>query len=252
MDTIYKSLCLGMLEKGTKREWGREQFDVRFRLNGKSDMVIRRRKMPLPYLAAEMTWQFSGASLPWFLEPFDKVMAKKCAGFAYGQTLFSGRVSRFNAAADILIRHPENSCTFISLHHMSGDYPGAMTLQFFVRDHLLHLFVSVQSCDLWNRLPYDVIFFSEVQKKMAQLLCVGVGMVTFNISQMFVEEDHVQDIKDAMYETHYDDVKIEFSPLWYVKDAIWDNVLNFYDDPKKGIMKEFRRNKIYVGGDDAE
>ncbi len=63
----------------------------------------------------------------------------------------------------------------------SKDTPCTISLQWMVRDKLLHCTVNMRSSDVWLGLPYDYFTFSQLTNFLSARIGVPVGSVTMNL-----------------------------------------------------------------------
>ncbi len=57
----------------------------------------------------------------------------------------------------------------------SKDTPCTLSLQFLIRDALLHTCVTMRSSDVWLGLPYDINTFTQITKSIANMLDLRLG-----------------------------------------------------------------------------
>lgn len=63
----------------------------------------------------------------------------------------------------------------------SRDIPCTISIQWFIRQKLLHCTVNMRSSDVWLGLPYDYFTFSQLTNFVAMKTGFGVGSVTMNL-----------------------------------------------------------------------
>jgi thymidylate synthase len=94
-------------------------------------------------------------------------------------------VQLFNAE-DIATDHKEIPCT--------------TTLQFHLRERVLHLSVTMRSNDAYWGLPHDVFCFTMLQEMMARRLGVELGQYYQYVGSMHVYNKHIDDIDSYLEE----------------------------------------------------
>lgn len=81
------------------------------------------------------------------------------------------------------------------------DTPCTISLQFFIRDNLLHMVTYMRSNDIWWGLPYDCYQFTMLQANLAHVLGCGVGHYTHNVGSLHLYErdwDKVGDLATSI------------------------------------------------------
>jgi thymidylate synthase len=100
---------------------------------------------------------------------------------AYGPRMFGGERSQYEVVRDRLKAKPDTRKAVIQLFDREDiladykDVPCTCTLQFLVRDSLLHLVVHMRSNDVFMGLPHDVFAFTMIQEILANDLGVKLG-----------------------------------------------------------------------------
>jgi thymidylate synthase len=80
------------------------------------------------------------------------------------------------------------------------DLPCTISLQWFIRDELVHCTVNMRSSDVWLGLPYDYFTFSQLTNLVAALLDREVGSVTMNLGSSHLYEEHWKAAERALSE----------------------------------------------------
>lgn len=83
------------------------------------------------------------------------------------------------------------------------DYPCTTSLQWLLRDGLLHMQVHMRSNDFWLGVPYDVFMFTQLQLTVASALGVGVGAYRHSAASLHIYEKHL-DMADALHDPRSD------------------------------------------------
>ena len=173
----------------------KEKLGVQFRLRNPRARLPRvpARNFSLSYFVAETLWYLSGDnSTAWISRyaPFwgnisdDGVTANS----AYGSRIFrphsriaGGSLIQWDYVKEELRRDPDSRRAVIHIRTPddsrldSKDVPCTLALQFFIRNSLLHLHVSMRSSDIILGLAYDVPAFTTMQEILASELGVGLG-----------------------------------------------------------------------------
>jgi len=175
----------------------RELRDVTLRIENPGEVHVLRtmRKPNLRIAATEAMHLIGGLSS---LQQLDRASGGRFSQFANGGRLLGAYGPRtfeqLPAVASLLRRDPNTRQAVVSLwtgrEHdaASRDVPCTTTLQFFLRDDLLHLRVTMRSNDAWLGVPYDLMMFSCLQRTMACALGVEPGEYTHSVGSMHLYE----------------------------------------------------------------
>lgn len=203
MNDIYRQLCGKVSVQGREVAGTRELRDSGFTLLDITDNIATARTgFSLPYMLGGLAWHFTGREDVEFISKFspsrkrigDDGAANRSAYGAiafnrYGfdqvaqviDTLERDPCSR-RAAIDFDVPNPERLET--------EDEVRAIALVFELREGKLDCTGIMRSDDVWLDTPYDVVFFTELQKHIANELGVGYGKYThFAVSLHAYGED---------------------------------------------------------------
>ncbi len=156
--------------------------------NGLNNIIFSEaRDMNYRFMIAEWLWIQAGLNDVESLARYNSVMRTfsddgKILKGAYGprlhpqwdyivNTLKSSPSSR-QAVSTIWAPSPESS----------KDIPCTISLQWMIRDGLLHCTINMRSSDVWLGLPYDFFSFSQLTNGLSARVGVPVGSVTMNLA----------------------------------------------------------------------
>lgn len=92
------------------------------------------------------------------------------------------------------------------------DTPCTLSLQFFIRDHKLHLTVNMRSSDVWLGLPNDYYVFSQLLNQMAATVTWPVGSLTMNLGSSHLYESNL----DAAQQTlNWNSYTVRTPQFWH-------------------------------------
>lgn len=124
-----------------------------------------------------------------------------------GETLrgcYGSRISSY--IGDIICKLRRDNDTrqaVLSIYHndydidaKTKDVPCTETLQFFIRDNLLHMIVNMRSNDILWGLPYDVFMFTSLQEVIANTLEVDLGCYYHNVGSFHVYEEFYEVVEN--------------------------------------------------------
>ena len=201
IDTIYLTLCRDLLhapQVGNTRELN----NVKVVLKDINNNVVSMRGLSPSYLFGELLWYFNGDNSLNFISNFSKFWGNisddgETCNSAYGYLMTSAYgFDQIEKVIEILNADPESRRAKINLNVPNPkvketlDEPCTMSLHFMIRKGNLDCTVVMRSNDIWFGFPYDVAFFTELQKYIAERLGVGYGWYThFAVSLHMYDRD---------------------------------------------------------------
>lgn len=81
----------------------------------------------------------------------------------------------------------------------SLDIPCTVSMQFLIRDRLLHTIVNMRSSDVWLGLPYDFFAFSMLANSLSATLGVPIGSLTMNLGSSHLYGDDLLKTTEVEY-----------------------------------------------------
>ena len=189
LDDIYLSICKDLLH-APKVGNTRELTNVKLVLKDISNSIVGVREISLSYLFGEMVWYFTGRNETSFISKFSKFWANisddgVTANSAYGYLMkYAFGFDQIEKVIEILKKDPNSRRAKININtprknvDTTLDEPCTMFLHFMIRHNKLHCTAVMRSNDIWYGLPYDVAFFTEVQKFIADKLGLAYGEYT--------------------------------------------------------------------------
>jgi thymidylate synthase len=223
----------------------KELLNYTFSIDPK-DNIISYRNISLKYILAEMIWYFSGNNDVEFISQFASIWNKISDdgitnNSAYGYILkhkFS--FDQIEKVIEILTLHKESRRAVININTPNRkvietkDEPCTIALQFYIRDNKLNATGIMRSNDVWFGLPYDVIFFTELQKYIAKRLNVDVGLYThFAVSlHMYIrDKEKLNEVLknyelnvSKKYKINFEKIIEQATQLYYVVNK--DNIID--------------------------
>ena len=202
------------------------------------------RGKPLSALG-ELLWYLSADDRLEFIEPYLGMYRREAEDGrihgAYGPRLFRMRdkINQVEKVSELLQEHPSSRRAVIQLFNAEDitrnykDVPCTTTLQFHIRDNLLHLSVTLRSNDAYWGLPHDVFCFTMLQEMMACRLNVGLGTYYQYVGSMHIYEDRFEEARNYVHEGHQKIVEMPKMPIGDPCTAI-QSVLRAEVDIRKG------------------
>lgn len=189
IDMLYLTICKDLLH-ALKVGNTRELNNVKLHLTNIDNNIVSVRGISPSYLFGELVWYFTGRNETAFISKFSKFWEKisddgKTANSAYGYLMkYAFGFDQIEKVIELLKKDPESRRAKINLNtprknvDSTLDEPCTMFLHFMIRNGKLHCTAVMRSNDIWFGFPYDVAFFTELQKYIADKLGVGYGEYT--------------------------------------------------------------------------
>lgn len=201
IDNIYLTLCKDLLH-APKVGNTRELNNVKLVLKDINHNIVSVRDLSPSYLAGELLWYFNGDNSLEFISNFSKFWTHlsddgKTCNSAYGYLMqVKHGFNQIEKVIEILEDDPLSRRAKINLNVPNSrvketlDEPCTMSVHFMIRKNKLDCTVVMRSNDVWFGFPYDVAFFTTLQKYIALRLGVGHGWYThFAVSFHMYDRD---------------------------------------------------------------
>jgi thymidylate synthase len=170
-------------------------------------VTIPERKFSPGYACAELCWYLLGTKKVYFLLPHAPSYSRFAdengeANGAYGDRWKHSRDENQLMLALKLLRDEPNTRQCVVTMWDDGDLavaangphvndtPCTCSLQFHVRNGLLHLTTHMRSNDAWLGFVYDVFCFTSIQRLFADALEIGLGSYTHMVGSMHLYENN--------------------------------------------------------------
>ena len=176
-------------------------------------LTLKERNMSLRYLAGELAFYFAGSDKVDFISHYSKFWNNisddgQTVNSCYGKKLFYDKnvhgLTQFDYAIDCLRADKDSRKAVAFIYGKddskpgSKDHPCTLSLQFIIRDNMLHLITHMRSNDVWLGVPYDIAFFTIVQEFMLLWVWetypeVKLGPYIHNVGSMHLYERNFKD-----------------------------------------------------------
>lgn len=200
------------------------------------------------YAAAEMLWYLSGSNDVRPMEayaPQYRRFAQPSTDTAHGaygarwknSVAFRNAISKsknddttrqanqLDMVIDLLRKNPNTRQAVLTMWdagdlvaaHQGGcnDIPCTVSIQFLLRDQLLHAVTYMRSNDVWLGLPYDIFTFTTLQRLIALSLNVETGSYTHNVGSLHLYDRN----RDKALEAHHHGPNENY---WFAPDKVGD------------------------------
>lgn len=203
IDLYGKLLASPGRNRGT-RGTTRELLGVALRISKPRARLSRSENRGKPFSAlGELLWYLSGSDELDFIRPYisryeEEANREGKIHGAYGPRLFAMHsVNQVEVVTELLRRKPSSRRAVIQIYDAKDlttdeEIPCTTTLQFHIRDGLLHTSATLRSNDAYWGLPHDVFCFTMLQEMMARRLNVGLGEYLQYVGSMHLYECHIE------------------------------------------------------------
>lgn len=229
LDDILIDLYQSLLGSGRPNTGSRgstyEVLGTAIRLRRPRARLSRSENRGKPFSAlAEFLWYLSGSGDLEFIRPYIPDYVKEATDGripgAYGPRIFSMRsgIDQLDHVTKLLDWKPTSKRAVIQLFNAEDialDYaavrgegfvyrevPCTVSLQFHLREGLLHLSVNMRSNDAYKGLPHDVFCFTMIQEMMARRLGAEPGEYLHYAGSMHIYEPDLDEVRGYVTEGH--------------------------------------------------
>lgn len=245
---IYENLCYDLMfapKSGNTRELN----NVTFTVHNLDSVFSTVRNPSLKYLCAELIWYMAGSNDVHFIGQYASLWNKitddgKTSNSAYGYLIKEKHgFDQLYKVVELLREDPTSRRAVININVPNAnvietkDEPCTIALQFLVRNNALNCTAMMRSNDVWTGLPYDIIFFTILQKIIADKLGVGYGTYTHFATSMHVYLNKIESLekmlqKSMIYDYRIDHKKLEMSAEDLYKAVTPENIVDFCREMK--------------------
>ena len=199
----------------------KEKLGVTFKIKNPRDRLpyLRERDFSISYYVAESLWYLTGNNSTAWISNYSSFWKNisddgVTANSAYGSRIFkphdrvcknlSQNWTQWDYVIDELCRDHDSRRAVIHIRSpqdsilASKDVPCTLSLQFFLRDDLVHMVVSMRSSDLIFGIAYDVPAFTLFQEMLANDLSarlsrkIGLGEYTHMSNSLHIYDRHFE------------------------------------------------------------
>lgn len=201
---LYEELPVrGKPNTGT-RGANTELLGVTLRIERPRARLSRSEDRGKPFSAVgELLWYLSGSDELEFIEPYIPRYAKDAVDGilqgAYGPRLLKkdSSINQIQNIVNLLDHNPGSRRAVIQLFDADDiekrkkEIPCTTTLQFHLRNSVLHMSAIMRSNDAYFGLPHDVFCFTMLQEMVARRLGADLGTYIHHVGSIHVYEDYI-------------------------------------------------------------
>lgn len=256
MDGIYRALCQRLLRKGHEVSGTRELNGVVLKLTDISNNVVNIRNISKSYLFGELVWYFTGRNDVEFISKFASLWSRitddgVTSNSAYGDIIFKRYgFNQVEKVIELLKKDPESRRAVINFNVPNEkvietkDEICTVSLQMILRDNKLDCIGVMRSNDIWFGLPYDVVFFTELQKHIARELGVEYGTYTHFVGSLHVYDRFIPKIEESCTAKVRSKITVDGEKLIYFAPMI-ANEIDKSLNPREDVIELFNQVGIY-------
>ena len=259
VDSAYLSLCKQLLDAPHVGNT-REILNAHIQIENPCDSVVSIRDISIEYLFGELIWYLTARNDLEFISKFSTFWNHlsddgETCNSAYGYIIADKH--GFNQLAkvmELLHEDPTSRRAVININvpneHVieTKDEPCTVSIQFLLRDNKVHCTTYMRSNDIWLGFPYDVVFFTELQRLVAVELGADPGTYTHFVGSLHMYDKDVEKIKRIV---EYPDPR----PVVFDHEALWSHAVYMSEmimtsnNPRRELREMLRWFNIYnVGG----
>lgn len=255
IDEIYLTVAKDLLKR-PKVGNTRELDNVKVVLRNINNNIVSVRGISPSYLFGEMLWYFNGDNSLEFISKFssfwnglsdDGVTCNSAYGYLMQKAHGFDQIEK---VISILEKDPNSRRAKININtpnvnvDTTKDEPCTMSLHFMIRKGHLNCTAVMRSNDIWFGFPYDVAFFTELQKYIARRLNIKYGWYThFAVSLHVYERDEEKLAKIVENPVS--------KPIHFNRRIFFNRLVTLYTEAKNngkdGLMKMLKELHIYEG-----
>ena len=268
MNDIYKHICRDIMNESKEVKGTKELNNYSFELTNLDNNVINVRGISKAYLCAELTWYMLARNDVAFINPFAGMWGRisddgVTSYSAYGDIVFKRHgFDQVDKIIELLANDKESRRAVINFNVPNKnvietkDEICTIALQFYIRDNVLNCTGIMRSNDIWYGLPYDVVFFTELQKYIAHRLNVPVGTYVHDVISLHCYERNYDDMSKVIATVPTEKISINIERLDMFKKLIEVAVMNCTNMNDKRTMivdmcKEYNILKVHEYIDEA-
>ena len=247
IDNIYEKLARKLLTAGNVNGTT-ELTNVQFTLTNLDNNIVSIRGISPSYLCGELLWYFMGMNNLEFIARFSKFWTHisddgKTSNSAYGYIMANKfGFNQVEKVIEQLTADPFSRRAVINLNtpneHMieTKDEPCTIALQFMIRDGRLDCTAIMRSNDIWFGTPYDVAFFTELQKYIAKRLGVKYGWYTHFATSLHAYGRDLDKLQSMLERVESHPIHIDIEMLDDYKEIVIDALEEHRDDDQKELV----------------
>lgn len=256
VDEAYRHACHELLINGHKVGGTKELTNYSFQLTDIDKNIVNIRNISKSYLLGEMLWYASGRNDVDFISHFAKLWSRisddhVTSNSAYGYIMLTKHgFNQIEKIIKLLNTDRDTRRAVININvpneHVieTKDEPCTIALDFMIRDGKLCCTCMMRSNDIWYGLPYDVAFFTELQKYIAQRVNAEYGTYTHFAVSLHVYDRNLHDIEEVIDRKASSRIRVDYMKLMKYKYSLIDYLQYYAYDWKSALVQACFESEI--------
>lgn len=252
IDDIYKEICKQLVCYGNEVGNTVELNNFSFTLTNIKNNVVNVRNISKSYLCGELLWYMTGRNDIDFINKFSGFWGRisddgVTSNSAYGHILMKRHgFNQIEKIIELLNTDRNSRRAVINLNVPNPnvietkDEICTIALQFYIRENHLHCTGIMRSNDIWFGLPYDVAFFTELQKYIAKRVKAKLGTYTHFVTSIHVYDRNYNDLMKVIKCKPETEIKLNVENIDKHKYEI-EKIVVESTDPKKDVVDAFEK-----------
>lgn len=272
IDALYLKILNDIINNGKKVGNTYELTNYCLELTDINNNIVSIRNISDTYLFAELIWYFTGSEDVRFIGEFaskwyDITDDGITSNSAYGACIrYRHGFNQLEKIIELLKKDPDSRRAVINLNVPNEfvietkDELCTIALQFMIREGKLDCTAMMRSNDVWFGFPYDVVFFTELQRYIAMRLKIECGIYTHFGVSLHVYEDQIKKIQKIVHD--YESGKLKYKYIDFDRNNFYNHYENISDeiqvaiiddaDPKQVLLESLKKYNIYERKDGNE
>lgn len=252
IDDIYLTIANDLL-KAFKVGNTREMNNVKLVLKDINNNIVSVRGISPSYLFGELLWYLNGDSSLEFISKYSSFWKGLSddgitCNSAYGYLMQKKHgFNQIDKVIELLRKDPNSRRAKININTPNPnvidtkDEPCTMSIHYLVRKNRLTCTVVMRSNDIWFGFPYDVAFFTELQKYIADQLGLEYGWYTHFVVSLHMYDRDEEKLREIVK-------KPVSKPIKFDRRKFLDNKEILFEVAKQGkniLMANLKELEIY-------
>lgn len=257
IDDIYRETCRRLLENGQTVGNTKELNNFSFTLTDINNNIINIRNISKSYLFGELLWYMTARNDIDFIQKFSGFWGRisddgVTSNSAYGHILFKRHgFNQVDKIIELLMTDKSSRRAVLNLNVPNPnvietkDEICTIALQMYIRNGKLHCTGIMRSNDIWLGTPYDVAFFTELQKYIAHRVGVEYGTYTHFVTSIHAYDRNFDDLKEVLIRKATTKLSVDIERIDKLKYTL-DALVSESATPKDDIINIFKDYQIYA------
>lgn len=256
-DDIYRRLCINLIAGGSIVNNTLELNNVSFTLTNINNNIVNIRDISKSYLCGELLWYMTARNDIEFIQKFSGFWGRISddgitSNSAYGHILFKRHgFNQVDKIIELLKKDPNSRRAVLNFNVPNPnvietkDEICTIALQMYIRDNKLHCTTIMRSNDIWLGNPYDVVFFTELQKYIAHRLNIEYGTYTHFATSLHCYDRNFEQIKKVLNKQASSKLSIDIEKLVENAETIEKQIQSLdASEAKEKVVEIFNQYEI--------